>query len=242
MPTVLIIPALNEEQSIGRVLDEVPPGLCSVILVVDNGSSDRTAEIAALHGASVLTEPRRGYGNACLRAMKELPAGTELVLFLDGDGGDLPGEARRLIEPIERGEADFVVGSRELGQREPGALSPHQRFGNWLATALIHLLFGYRYTDLGPFRAIRAESLTVLEMRDPTYGWTVEMQIKALRHGLRVVETPVSCRRRRYGSSKVSGSISGSLKAGCKILWTIGRLRFTRAPAPDAPQPPPERL
>ena len=242
MFTVLIIPALNEEQSIGRVLDEVPAGLCSVILVVDNGSSDRTAEIAASHGASVLAEPRRGYGNACLRAMKELPAGTEIVLFMDGDGGDLPGEARRLIEPIERGEADFVVGSRELGQREPGALSPHQRFGNWLVTALIHLLFGYRYTDLGPFRAIRAESLTVLEMRDPTYGWTVEMQIKALRHGLRVVEPLVSGRRRRYGSSKVSGSISGSLKAGCEILWTIGLLRFTRAPAPDAPQPPPERL
>lgn len=242
MFTVLIIPALNEEQSIGRVLDEVPPGLCSVILVVDNGSSDRTAEIAALHGASVLTELRRGYGNACLRAMKELPAGTEIVLFMDGDGGDLPGEARRLIEPIERGEADFVVGSRELGRHESGSLSPHQRFGNWLATTLIRLLFGFRYTDLGPFRAIRAESLTVLEMRDPTYGWTVEMQIKALRHGLRVVETPVSYRRRRDGSSKVSGSISGSLKAGCKILWTIGRLRFTRAPAPDAPQPPPERL
>lgn len=241
MPTVLIIPALNEEQSIGRVLDEVPAGLCSAILVVDNGSSDRTAEIAALHGASVLTEPRRGYGNACLRAMKELPAGTEIVLFMDGDGGDVPGEARRLIEPIERGEADFVVGSRELGRHEPGSLSPHQRFGNWLATTLIRLLFGYSYTDLGPFRAIRAESLTVLEMRDPTYGWTVEMQIKALRHGLRVVETPVSYRRRRDGSSKVSGSLTGSLKAGCKILWTIGRLRFTRAPAADAPQPPPER-
>ena len=224
MNAALIIPALNEEQSIGRVLDEIPAGLYSMVFVVDNGSIDRTAEVAEAHGARVLVEPRRGYGNACLRAMAELSPRTHIVIFMDGDGSDVAAEARRLIDPIARGEADFVLGSRELGDAEPGALSPHQRFGNRVATSLIRLLHGYRYTDLGPFRAIRASSLASLGMQDPNYGWTAEMQIKAVKKGLRVVEVPVSYRRRLQGASKVSGSIRGSIGAGIKILWTVAKL------------------
>ena len=224
MNAALIIPALNEEQSIGRVLDEIPAGLYLTVFVVDNGSSDRTAEVAAAHGARVLVEPRRGYGNACLRAMAELVAETDIVVFMDGDGSDIAREASGLIDPIAYGEADFVVGSRELGQAEPGALSPHQRFGNRVATSLIRLLYGYRYTDLGPFRAIRASSLASLGMQDPDYGWTAEMQIKAVKKELRIVEVPVSYRRRRRGASKVSGTIWGSVSAGIKILWTVARL------------------
>lgn len=194
--------------------------------MVDNGSTDGTARVARDHGAAVLDEPRRGYGRACLRAIAELPAGTDTVVFMDADGSDDPREARNLLEPIEQGRADIVLGSREMGRRESGSLTKHQRFGNALATWLIHLLHGHRYTDLGPFRAIRASSLASLGMRDPDYGWTIEMQIKALRAGLRVMEVPVSYRKRRAGVSKVSGNLWGSFAAGVKILWTIARLSF----------------
>ncbi len=226
MNAVLIIPALNEERAIGRVLDEIPPGLFEDVLVVDNGSSDGTAAVAAAHGATVVSEPRRGYGNACLRAMAELPPETEVVVFMDADGSDVPAEARRLLEPIAQGRADLVLGSRELGEAESGALSPHQRWGNRLAAGLMRLFFGHRYTDLGPFRAIRVSSLMQLGMEDRNYGWTVEMQVRALQHRLRVEEVPVSYRRRREGTSKVSGSLRGSLAAGAKILWTIAKLRW----------------
>jgi len=224
MKTVLIIPALNEERAIGHVLSEVPRGIYAQIIVGDNGSSDRTAEIAERHGASVVNEPRRGYGSACLRAMAAMPADTEIVVFMDADGGDDPGDAHLLIDPIATDEFDFVVGSRVLREAEPGALGPHQRWGNALATFLIRLWQGFRYTDLGPFRAIRASSLSVIGMADPNYGWTIEMQMKALRHSLRVKEVPVSYRNRRWGASKVSGTFSGSVKAGSKILWTFFRL------------------
>ena len=224
MNAVLIIPALNEEQAIGLALDEIPSGIYSTIFVVDNGSTDCTAEVAAAHGAQVLAEPRRGYGNACLRAMAALPANTEVVVFMDGDGSDVADEARGLIEPIACGQADFVLGSRELGNAEPGALSPHQRFGNRLVIALIRLLYRQRYTDLGPFRAIRASSLASLGMRDPNYGWTAEMQIRAVKEGLRILEVPVSYRRRQRGASKVSGTVWGSVSAGIKILWMVARL------------------
>ncbi|MDA1314345.1 MAG: glycosyltransferase family 2 protein [Acidobacteria bacterium] len=227
MNTVLIIPALDEEESIGAVLDEIPLGVYSQVFVVDNGSMDRTAEVAAERGATVLSEPRRGYGHACLRAMAALPEDTEIVVFMDGDGSDDPAEADLLIEPIERGEADFVVGSRELGTAEPGSLSPHQRFGNRLVTWLARVLCSAPYTDLGPFRAIRAESLRGLRMRDPNYGWTVEMQMKAWRNGLRVQEAPVRYRLRRRGASKVSGSVTGSIRAGVKILWVFFRIVLT---------------
>ncbi len=229
MKAALIIPALNEEDSIPRVLAEVPAGLFGQVLVVDNGSNDRTAALAAAQGAQVLHEPRRGYGSACLRGIAHLDPATEVVVFLDADGSDAPAEAGRLIEPIAAGRADFVVGSRELGQREEGALTPHQRSGNRLAVWLIRLLYGFRYTDLGPFRAIRFSSLGQLGMADHNYGWTIEMQMKALQKGLRVIEAPVTCRRRFGGTSKVSGTVAGSLAAGFKILWTIARLGFRAA-------------
>ena len=224
MKAVLVIPALNEEESIGRVLSEVPAGLFHDVFVVDNGSTDGTAETAAGQGATVLHEPLRGYGNACLRALRELPPDTDVVVFMDGDGSDVPAEASRLLRPIADRQADLVLGSRELGRSEPGALSLPQRLGNRLATWLVRLIYKHRYTDLGPFRAIRASSLRGLGMRDPNYGWTVEMQIKALQRDLKVKEIPVSYRRRRAGASKVSGSLWGGLAAGLKILWLILRL------------------
>jgi glycosyltransferase involved in cell wall biosynthesis len=229
MKAALIIPALNEEESIGQVLAEIPAGVFGQVLVVDNGSTDRTAAVASAHGALVLREPRRGYGSACLRGIAQLDPATEIVVFLDADGSDAPAEAPRLIEPIAQGQADFVLGSRESGRRERGALKAHQRLGNRLAVWLIRARYGFRYTDLGPFRAIRLSSLHKLGMADRNYGWTIEMQIKVLQRGLRVIETPVSCRHRLGGVSKVSGTFGGSVAAGFKILWTIARLGFGAA-------------
>jgi glycosyltransferase involved in cell wall biosynthesis len=222
----LIIPACNEERSIGQVLAEVPADYYARILVVDNGSTDRTAAVARAAGAVVLNEPRRGYGRACLRAVAAIEADTAIVVFMDADASDVPHEAAALLQPILDDRADLVIGSRVLGRAEAGALQPHQRFGNRLATAAIRLLYGHRYSDLGPFRAIRASSLRLLDMRDPGYGWTVEMQTKALRRGLRVAEVPVSYRR-RVGESKISGRLWPSITAGIKILWTIARLRVS---------------
>jgi glycosyltransferase involved in cell wall biosynthesis len=222
----LIIPALNEEAAIGNVLSELPHELYSQILVADNGSTDRTAEIAAARGATVVLEPRRGYGNACLAAIARLDPRTDIVVFMDADSSDVPSEAVALVEPIAAGRADMVIGSRVLGRAEPGALQPHQRFGNWLATSLLHLFYGgFPYTDLGPFRALRVASLRELQMQDRAYGWTVEMQAKALHQKLRIAEAPVSYRR-RIGQSKISGSLRASIAAGWTILWTILRLRY----------------
>ena len=233
MKTALVIPALNEEDSIGRVLSEVPAGLFDAVFVVDNGSTDGTAERALARGATVLHEPRRGYGSACLKALQELSPDTEVVVFMDGDGSDVPAEASRLLGPIADRQADLVLGSRELGPSEPGALGHPQRLGNRLATWLVHLIYNHRYTDLGPFRAIRLSSLQGLGMRDRNYGWTIEMQIKALQHGLSVKEIPVSYRRRRAGASKVSGSLWGGVAASLKILWLILRLsREVERPKP----------
>ncbi|MEX2301831.1 MAG: glycosyltransferase family 2 protein [Bryobacterales bacterium] len=229
MKAALIIPALNEERSIGQVLKEIPPDVFGQVIVVDNGSTDQTATVARSLGALVIEEPRRGYGSACLRGLDYLDPETEIVVFLDADGSDVPAEAPRLIQPISEGHADLVVGSRELGSREPGALAVHQRMGNRLAVVLTRALYGFRYTDLGPFRAIRLSSLKQLEMADRNYGWTIEMQIKALRKGLRVEEVPVTCRRRLAGDSKVSGTFAGSVAAGVKILWTIARWGFREA-------------
>ena len=209
MQAALVIPALNEEGSIGAVLEEVPPAWFCAVIVADNGSTDRTAEEAVAHGASVAVEPRRGYGGACLKALEALPAEAEIVVFMDGDGSDDPREADRLLRPIREGQADLVLGSRVLGNPVHGALPVHQRLGNWIATRLLRLLLGHGYTDLGPFRAIRADCLRQLGMKDRGYGWTVEMQIQALRHGLRVEEVAVSRRPRMSGESKVSGSLRG---------------------------------
>jgi len=222
---VLIIPALDEEPVIGWTLDQIPPGLYCEIIVADNGSGDRTAEIARARGATVVCEPERGYGAACLRAIAALPDDIEAVVFMDADGSDDPAEAVLLVEPIYDGRADLVIGSRTLGGAEKGSLQPHQIFGNRLATWLIRIGFGHRYTDLGPFRAIRADALRQLGMRDRNYGWTIEMQIQALRHNLRVMEAPVSYRR-RVGVSKISGTWGASIAAGCKIIWTVLRLAF----------------
>ena len=224
---VLIIPALNEEPAIGVTLARIPPGLYAEIIVADNGSRDRTAEIARQAGATVVTEPRRGYGSACLRAMASLPADADVVVFMDADSSDDPREAASLLAPIYSGRADFVLGSRTLGKAEKGSLQPHQRFGNVLATFLIRILFGYHYTDLGPFRAIRLDALRQLDMQDRNYGWTIEMQIKAVRHKLRIEEIPVSYKN-RIGVSKVSGNLKASVLAGVKILWTVLRLASER--------------
>jgi glycosyltransferase involved in cell wall biosynthesis len=219
MKTAVIIPVLNEEQSIGLVLGDIPANLVQDVIVVDNGSTDRTAEVATSLGARVFSAPIRGYGNACLcgiAAVKE----PDVVVFLDGDFSDYPEEISLLLQPIALNKADLVIGSRTLGSREKGALPGHAQFGNQLASLLIRLFFGHRFTDLGPFRAIRYRSLLELKMEDRTWGWTVEMQIKASRQKLRIVEVPVSYRK-RIGKSKISGTVIGSVKAGTKIIWTI---------------------
>jgi len=223
----LIIPALDEEPAIGQTLDRVPRDLYCAIIVADNGSRDRTAQIARAHGATVVSELERGYGAACLRAISVLPPNVDAVVFMDADASDDPAEAVLLLQPIYQGRADLVIGSRTLGKAEKGALEPHQVLGNRLATGIIRAFYGHRYTDLGPFRAIRTEALHKLEMRDRNYGWTIEMQIKALRHKLRVLEVPVSYRR-RVGVSKISGNWRASIAAGVKITWTAFRLMAAR--------------
>ncbi|TMQ62983.1 MAG: glycosyltransferase [Candidatus Eisenbacteria bacterium] len=231
-----VIPAWNEAEAIALVLDALPRPLVRRIVVCDNGSTDGTAEIARAHGAVVVHEPRRGYGAACLRALAALEADPpDVVLFLDADMSDDPAEAAQILEPILTGRADLVIGSRTLGEREPGALTPQARFGNWLATRLLLALYGARFTDLGPFRAIRFRSLRDLGMRDRDFGWTVEMQIKAARAGLRTAEVPARYRR-RIGRSKISGTVSGSVRAGIKILGTIAA-DFARRGPPRRPRP-----
>lgn len=222
---VAIIPALNEAESIGKVLSDIPRPPVTTIIVADNGSTDQTATIAQAHGARVVYEAQRGYGAACLCALEAMPADTEIVLFLDADYSDYPEEAVHLLQPILDGKAELVIGSRVLGECEKGALMPQQRFGNALATWLIRMLWKQRYTDLGPFRAIRRDALDRLKMQDRNYGWTIEMQIKAIREGLRVLEVPVRYRR-RVGQSKISGTLRGSFNAGRKILYCIARFWF----------------
>lgn len=220
----VIIPALDEEQSIGLVLAEIPK-VASRVVVVDNGSRDRTAEIARAAGAEVVSEPRRGYGQACLTGISAVE-GAEVLAFLDADHSDYPAQLSEILAPILAGEADMVVGSRNLGRRAPGAHPWHAVLGTKLCVWLMNRLVGTRATDLGPFRAITRQGLERLEMRDRDFGWTVEMQMKAGIHGLRVVEVPVDYRP-RVGQSKVSGTLWGSVRAGVKILWVIlsGALR-----------------
>lgn len=232
----VVIPARNEEASLPWVLGDLPP--VGRVIVADNGSTDTTANIARVRGANVVGEERRGYGSACLAGLAEIrrrvQAGEQpprVVVFLDADYSDHPDQLPLLVEPILRGEADFVLGSRLLGERELGAMPPQSVYGNKLACWLMRMLWRARYTDLGPFRAIGYPALLVLDMRDRNFGWTVEMQIKATVAGLRTLEIPVPYRR-RIGQSKISGTISGTIKAGVKILYTIAKYgwqtRWTR--------------
>jgi glycosyltransferase involved in cell wall biosynthesis len=232
LAVAVVIPALNEAEVVGAVVRSVPRDLrgASVrqVVVVDNGSTDPTAQVAREAGAFVVAEAARGYGRACLAGLVALASDPpKVVVFMDADGADDPNDLQSILEPILRGNADMVIGSRILGARSgrvhAGALTPQAVFGNRLACSLMRWRWESSFTDLGPFRAIAWDALAGLSMSDPTYGWTVEMQAKAARDGLRCVEVPVAYRR-RVGKSKISGTIVGSMKAGAKILWTIGRL------------------
>ena len=215
----VVIPALNEAPAIGMVLNALPAWLDAVV-VADNGSTDGTAAIAAGHGAIVTEEPRRGYGRACLAGIKAVPDSTDILVFLDADFSDLPEQMDRLVDPILNGEADMVLGSRQPVDGKSSALTLQQKIGNDLACMLIRVIWGCRYEDLGPFRAIRFNSYTALGMADKNYGWTIEMQIKAVEQGIEIREVPVSYRP-RIGQSKISGTVSGVVSAGVKILTVI---------------------
>ena len=221
----VIIPAYNEEDSIGLVLDALPQNLIHEIIVVDNNSTDDTARAAREKGARVVAEKRRGYGSACLKGISELD-NPDIVVFLDGDFSDYPEEIIQLVEPIESGKKDFVLGSRMLIPESRSALLPQSRYGNQLAVFLMRLFFRHKFTDLGPFRAIRYESLKAIAMQDVNFGWTVEMQIKAVKKGLRIMEIPVKYRE-RVGVSKITGTFSGTIKAGAKIIYTIFKYLMT---------------
>lgn len=227
-PSILvIIPAYNEAESIGKVVKDIPAELVKEVVVVNNNSTDATEAVARAAGATVLREERKGYGNACLcgiayAADKEAADRPEIIVFIDGDYSDYPGEMPLLIAPIVREDFDMVIGSRALGNREKGSMTPQQVFGNWLATTLIRLFYRTRYTDLGPFRAIKFDKLLALQMQDQTYGWTVEMQLKAAKKKYKTTEVAVTYRR-RIGVSKISGTVKGTILAGYKILYTIFR-------------------
>lgn len=225
----VVIPALNEEASISTVVRSIPRHLVRTVVVADNGSTDGTADAAREAGAAVVREPRRGYGSACLAALAALGPDCDVVAFLDGDGSDAPECLAILLDPILRGEADFVVGSRVLGECEPGALTPQQRIGNAIASNWLRVRFRLPATDLGPFRAIRKDCLDRLAMTERTYGWTVEMQIKAAWVGIATMEVPVSYRR-RIGVSKISGTVRGTVLAGLTILRIIVKFRHVSAP------------
>jgi glycosyltransferase involved in cell wall biosynthesis len=223
----VIIPALNEQDALPLVLRDIPRPPVRRVIVADNGSTDRTVEVARKNGAEVVHEPERGYGAACLKALAHLAADPpDIVVFLDGDYSDHPDELLSLIDPIRASDADMVIGSRTRGRQERGALSLQQRAGNAVACGALRLMYGVRYTDLGPFRAIRWGALQALGMQDRNYGWTVEMQIKAAQRGITYREVPVSYRQ-RIGVSKVSGTVRGSVSAGVKILWLLGRYAWS---------------
>jgi glycosyltransferase involved in cell wall biosynthesis len=226
--TAIIIPARNEESPLPDVLAEIPAGAADLVIVVDNGSTDHTAEIARQAGALVIQEPRAGYGYACAAGVLAASnVGAEVFVFLDADGSFDPAQIPAVLAPIEAAQADLVLGSRPAGGMEPGAMPPHARFGNWLVARLMRLLYGLHVTDLGPFRAIRAGFLSQLAMQEMTYGWPTEMMVKAARHGGRVVEVPVCYRVRRGGRSKVSGTVRGTILATYAILFVTLRYAFS---------------
>ncbi len=219
----VIIPAFNEQNAVGQVIAEIPSDLVAEVIVVDNGSTDGTYQTAVQHGATALREDRKGYGYACLKGMEYIAGlgkNPDIVVFLDGDYSDYPEEMANLVAPILEEEMDMVIGSRALGNREKGSMTIQQVFGNWLATLLMRVFYGITYTDLGPFRAIRYDALMAIDMKDKTYGWTVEMQLKAAKLKMKIKEVPVKYRK-RIGVSKVSGTVRGTIGAGYKIITTI---------------------
>jgi len=219
----VIIPAFNEENGVGQVIQEIPSDLVYEVIVVNNASTDETERIAKEAGATVLRETTPGYGRACLKGIDYLKKSdplTDIVVFLDADHADFPEEMRELVKPILEHNVDLVIGSRALGHKEKGSMTPQQIFGNWLATRLLKLFYKVKFTDLGPFRAIKFDSLLELEMQDKTYGWTVEMQLKAAKKKMKCMEIPVSYRK-RIGFSKISGTVKGTILAGYKIISTI---------------------
>ena len=219
----VIIPAFNEEGSIRLVLDDIVKNLVREVVVVNNNSTDKTGENAKAAGATVLDEPRQGYGWACLKGMEYFSKKAkkpDIIIFMDGDYSDHPEEMEKLIRPIIDEHVDLVIGSRALGKKEKGSMTPQQVFGNWLSTKLMKLFYNVHFTDLGPFRAMKYESLMALKMQDKTYGWTVEMQVKAAKQKMKTCEVPVTYRK-RIGFSKVSGTVKGTIFAGVKIIYTI---------------------
>lgn len=234
---IVIIPAFNEARAIGQVIGDIPSSLVTEVVVVNNASTDETERNARAAGATVLREERKGYGRACLRGIEHARSRKpDVIVFLDGDYSDHPDEMPRLVEPILSGEADFVLGSRILGDREAGAMLPQALIGNRIACLAMRLIWGAPYTDLGPFRAIRFDALEKLGMKDKTFGWTIEMQIKIARSGLRWREVPVSYRR-RVGVSKVTGTVAGTVKASAKILWTLARYAAEELRPSTVPDP-----
>ncbi|MDA9555091.1 glycosyltransferase family 2 protein [Pelobium sp.] len=219
----VIIPAYNEEKSIAKVIHDIPKNIVTEVIVGNNNSKDKTAQVAKEAGAIVVDEPTPGYGNACLKGisyLKDKAKDDDIIVFMDGDYSDYPEEIVKIIAPIQNQIADLVIGSRALGVKEKGAMTIPQEFGNWLATRLIKLFYGVKFSDLGPFRALTWGNLQEINMQDKTYGWTVEMQIKAAKLNLRCTEVPVTYRK-RIGVSKVSGTVKGVILAGYKIIWMI---------------------
>ncbi len=222
----VIIPAYNEESSIGKVIADLPKEMLRHIIVCDNASTDNTAQVALDAGAIVVPAPKKGYGSACLQGIayvKSREQTPDIVVFIDGDYSDYPSQLTEVVQPILDRDMDMVIGSRATGDMEAGAMMPQQIFGNWLATNLIKLIYNYQFTDLGPFRAIKWDKLVEIDMQDEDFGWTVEMQVKAAKFKFKTSEVPVKYRK-RIGKSKVSGTIKGTLLAGHKILWTIFKL------------------
>ncbi|HRI28055.1 MAG TPA: glycosyltransferase family 2 protein [Chitinophagales bacterium] len=230
MRIAVVIPTLNEAGNIGKVIAAIPPELNAVTIVADNGSTDNTVAEATAAGAMALHQPQRGYGSACLKALSFLanlphPKQPDVVVFIDGDCSDDPTEIPLLLQPIVSGKAELVIGSRTRGNAQPGSMTLPQRFGNWLATRLLYRFYGVKFTDLGPFRAITWQTLQHLQMQDPNFGWTVEMQLKAAKARICCTEVPVSYKRRASGKSKISGTVKGTILAGYIILRTLFRYR-----------------
>jgi len=224
----VIVAALNEEEALGQVIRDIPRDIADEIIVVDNGSTDRTPEVARLAGARVILEPQRGYGRAYRAGLREISPSCQIVVFLDGDGSDYPEMMDRLVQPIIERTHDFVIGSRTRGRRERGSMSLHQVFAGYVIGLFLRMLYGVRSTDMGPFRAIRREALEKLRMREETYGWPLEMQMRAARAKLRILEVPVDYRCRAGGHSKITGTVCGSILAATRILTTLARIAMER--------------